>query len=117
VAPTLFEDVHDQAPLARHETFGPVESLFRFETLDEALARANAAEYGLAAAIFTSNLGTARRFADEAQAGVIHVNSPATGAEVYVPFGGIKASGWGPHEQGRAAIEFHTESVTIYQDT
>jgi alpha-ketoglutaric semialdehyde dehydrogenase len=117
VAPTLFEDVDDEAPLARRETFGPVASLFRFEMLDEALARANAVEYGLSAAIFTSNLGVARRFADEAQAGVIHVNSPTTGAEVHVPFGGIKASGWGPHEQGRAAIEFYTESVTIYEDT
>jgi aldehyde dehydrogenase (NAD+) len=80
--------------------------LFRFATLDEALARANAVEYGLSAAIFTSSLATARRFSDEARAGVIHINSPTTGAEVYVPFGGIKASGWGPHEQGRAALEF-----------
>ena len=116
VAPTLFEDVGDDAPLARQETFGPVTTLFRFATLDEALARANAVEYGLSAAIFTSSLAAARRFTDEAQAGVIHVNSPTTGAEVYVPFGGIKASGWGPHEQGRTALDFYTESVTIYED-
>jgi acyl-CoA reductase-like NAD-dependent aldehyde dehydrogenase len=116
VAPTLFEDVDDQAALAREETFGPVASLFRFATLDEALARANAVEYGLSAAIFTSSLETAQRFVDEAQAGVIHVNSTTTGAEVHVPFGGIKASGWGPHEQGRAAMEFYTECVTVYQD-
>ncbi len=114
VAPTLFEDVDDRAPLARHETFGPVASLFRFTTLDEALARANAVEYGLSAAIFTTSLETAQRFVEEAQAGVIHVNSTTTGAEVHVPFGGIKASGWGPHEQGRAAMEFYTESVTVY---
>ena len=43
-----------------------------------------------------------------------HVNSTTTGAEVHVPFGGIKASGWGPREQGRAAMEFYTESVTVY---
>ena len=116
VAPTLFEDVDDDAPLARQETFGPVTALFRFSTLDEALARANAAEYGLSAAIFTSSLASARRFTDEAEAGVIHINSPTTGAEVYVPFGGIKGSGWGPHEQGRAALDFYTESVTVYED-
>jgi acyl-CoA reductase-like NAD-dependent aldehyde dehydrogenase len=96
--------------------FGPVASLFRFATLDDALERANDVEYGLLAAIFTGTLATAQRFVDAAQAGVIHVNSPTTGAEVYVPFGGIKASGWGPHEQGRAASEFYTDVATIYLD-
>ena len=57
-----------------------------------------------------------QRFAAEAQAGLLHVNSQTAGAEVHVPFGGIKSSGWGPHEQGRAALEFYTEVVTLYQD-
>jgi aldehyde dehydrogenase (NAD+) len=96
--------------------FGPVTSLFRFGDLDEALARANAVEFGLSAAIFTQNLETVQRFAREAQAGILHVNSQTPGAEVHVPFGGIKSSGWGPHEQGRAALEFYTEVVTVYQD-
>ena len=52
---------------------------------------------------------------DELQAGIIHVNSQTAGAEVHVPFGGTKASGYGPHEQGRAAVDF-TEEVTVYQD-
>jgi alpha-ketoglutaric semialdehyde dehydrogenase len=116
VSPTLFEHVDDTADLARLEVFGPVASLFCFATLDEALARANAVEYGLSAAIFTSALTTVQRFVGAVQAGVIHVNSPTTGAEVHVPFGGIKASGWGPHEQGRAAIEFYTDVATIYLD-
>ncbi len=50
------------------------------------------------------------------QAGVLRVNSQTPGADVHVPFGGVKGSGWGPHEQGRAAIEFYTEVVTVYQD-
>jgi acyl-CoA reductase-like NAD-dependent aldehyde dehydrogenase len=116
VAPTHFEDVGATADLARREVFGPVASLFRFATLDEALARANDVEYGLSAAIFTSALATAQRFVGVVQAGVIHVNSTTTGAEVYVPFGGIKASGWGPHEQGRAAVEFYTDVATVYLD-
>jgi len=116
VAPTLFEDVGATADLARREVFGPVASLFRFATLDEALARANDVEYGLSAAIFTSALATAQRFVGVVQAGVIHVNSTTTGAEVYVPFGGIKATGWGPHEQGRAAVEFYTDVATVYLD-
>lgn len=96
--------------------FGPVASLYRFSDFDEALERANAVEFGLSAAIFTSNLATATRFQNEAQAGLIHVNSQTAGADVHVPFGGIKSSGFGPHEQGRAARDFFTESVTVYVD-
>ena len=114
--PTLFEDVGDDAFLSCEEVFGPVAALYRFETLDEALRRANAVPFGLSAGIFTSSLATATRFQHEAQAGLLHVNSQTAGAEVHVPFGGIKGSGFGPHEQGRAAIEFYTDQVTIYVD-
>jgi alpha-ketoglutaric semialdehyde dehydrogenase len=116
IEPVLFENVADDAFLSCQEVFGPVASLYRFATLDEALARANAVEYGLSAAIFTSSLAAATRFGAEAQAGLLHVNSQTAGAEVHVPFGGIKASGFGPHEQGRAALEFYTETVTLYID-
>jgi aldehyde dehydrogenase (NAD+) len=116
VAPTVFEGVADNAYLSCEEVFGPVTSLYRFAGLDEALARANAVPFGLSASIFTSSLATATRFQNEAQAGLLHVNSQTAGAEVHVPFGGIKQSGFGPHEQGRAAIEFYTEVVTIYID-
>ena len=57
-----------------------------------------------------------QRFSEEIGAGILHVNSQTAGADVHVPFGGVKESGWGPHEQGRAAIEFYTETVTVYQD-
>src|SRR5262249_44743464 len=114
--PTVFEGVGDEAFLSCEEVFGPVTSLYRFDDVDEALLRANAADVGLSASIFTSNLATAQRFADELQAGILHVNSQTAGADVHVPFGGIKGSGYGPHEQGRAAIEFYTEVVTVYQD-
>jgi aldehyde dehydrogenase (NAD+) len=116
IAPTLFEGVGDDAFLSCEEVFGPVTSLYRFATIDEAMERANAVEFGLSAAIFTSSLATATQFENEAQAGLIHVNSQTAGAEVHVPFGGIKSSGFGPHEQGRAAIEFYTDQVTIYID-
>ncbi len=116
VAPTVFEDVADSAMLSCEEVFGPVTSLYSFETLDAALERANAVTMGLSASIFTSNLATAERFARELQAGILHVNSQTAGAEVHVPFGGIKSSGWGPHEQGRDAREFYTDVVTVYLD-
>jgi acyl-CoA reductase-like NAD-dependent aldehyde dehydrogenase len=116
VPPTVFEDVRDDAFLSCEEVFGPVASLYRFAEYEEAIERANAVPFGLSAAIFTSSLATATRFQSEAQAGLIHVNSQTAGAEVHVPFGGIKASGFGPHEQGGAAIEFYTDLVTIYVD-
>ena len=116
LGPTLFEGVADDAYLSCEEVFGPVTSLYRFADLDEALRRANAVEFGLSASIFTSDLGAVQRFVNELEAGVLHVNSQTAGAEVHVPFGGIKASGFGPHEQGRSALEFYTEIVTVYQD-
>src|SRR6266516_3815011 len=116
VAPTVLDGVRDDAFLSCEEVFGPVTSLYRFASLDEAMERANGVEFGLSAAIFTSSLAAATRFENEAQAGLIHVNSQTAGAEVHVPFGGIKGSGFGPHEQGRAAMEFYTETVTVYVD-
>jgi aldehyde dehydrogenase (NAD+) len=115
IEPTLFEDVADGALLSTEEVFGPVTSLYRFATLEEAIRRANAVEHGLCAAIFTASLGSARRFAAEIQAGIVKVNAQTAGADVHVPFGGVKASGYGPHEQGRAALEFYTEVVTVYE--
>jgi alpha-ketoglutaric semialdehyde dehydrogenase len=116
IAPTVFEGLGDDAYLSCEEVFGPVTSLYRFADLDEALARANAVRFGLSASIFTRDLRAAHRFASELEAGILHVNSQTAGADVHVPFGGIKGSGWGPHEQGRAAIEFYTEVVTVYED-
>ncbi len=116
IAPTVFENVADDAFLSCEEVFGPVTSLYRFSTLDEALERANAVEFGLSAAIFTRDLHATQRFANELEAGILHVNSQTAGADVHVPFGGLKSSAWGPHEQGRAAMEFYTETVTVYQD-
>jgi aldehyde dehydrogenase (NAD+) len=116
IAPTLFEDVADDAFLSCEEVFGPVTTLYRFVTVDEAIARANRVRFGLSASIFTSSLATAERFVDELDAGILHVNSQTAGADVHVPFGGSKESGYGPHEQGRAAIEFYTEEITIYRD-
>ena len=86
------------------------------DATDEVIARANAVPFGLSASIFTDSLASARRFANELEAGILHVNQQTAGADVHVPFGGVKGSGYGPHEQGRAAIEFYTEVVTVYQD-
>jgi acyl-CoA reductase-like NAD-dependent aldehyde dehydrogenase len=116
ISPTLVEGLADDAELSCEEVFGPVASLYRFDTFDEAIERANAVRFGLSASIFTRDLHVVQRFSEEIGAGIIHVNSQTAGADVHVPFGGVKDTGWGPHEQGRAAIEFYTETVTVYQD-
>ena len=116
LAPALFEGLSDDAFLSCEEVFGPVTSLYRFTDLDEALTRANAVRFGLSAAIFTSSLASARKFAETIDAGIVRINGQTAGADVHVPFGGIKGSGFGPHEQGRAALEFYTDVVTVYED-
>ena len=116
IAPTVVEGLADSAELSCEEVFGPVTSLYRYSSFDEAMERANAVRFGLSAAIFTRDLRQTQRFTSEIQAGIVHVNSQTAGADVHVPFGGLKGSAWGPHEQGRAAIDFYTESVTVYQD-
>ena len=84
--------------------------------LDEALARANAVRFGLSASIFTRDAASVDAFVRRIEAGLIHVNQQTAGADFHVPFGGVKGSGYGPHEQGRSAIEFYTEVVTVYAD-
>ena len=102
--PTLFEGVADDAFLSCEEVFGPVTSLYRFATLDEALARANAvALRALGARSSRRASRAAGASSNEIEAGIVHVNWQTAGADVHVPFGGIKGSGYGPHEQGRAA--------------
>ncbi len=100
IAPTVFEDVADDAYLSCEEVFGPVTSLYRYGTLDEVIERANAVPFGLSASIFTRDLHAAHRFAQELQAGILHVNSQTAGADVHVPFGGIKQLGLGTPRAG-----------------
>ena len=116
IAPTVFENVSDDDFLSCEEVFGPVTTLYRYGTLEEAIGRANGVRFGLSAAVFTTSIATATRCVNELQAGIIHVNSQTAGADVHVPFGGSKESGYGPHEQGGAAKQFYTEEVTVYQD-
>jgi acyl-CoA reductase-like NAD-dependent aldehyde dehydrogenase len=116
VEPTVFEGVADDAYLSCEEVFGPVTTLYAFDDVDEAIARANRGPFGLSASIFTDSIATSERFIRGVRAGILHVNSQTAGAEAHVPFGGTKGSGYGPHEQGRTAIEFYTDLVTVYRD-
>jgi aldehyde dehydrogenase (NAD+) len=116
VTPALFEDVADRDYLSCEEVFGPVTSMYRFGDLDEVIERSNSTRFGLSASIFTRDSGTVQHFIAGIEAGVVRVNAPTAGGEPHVPFGGSKGSGYGPREQGRAALDFYTETVTVYQN-
>ncbi|GAA4706304.1 aldehyde dehydrogenase family protein [Phytohabitans rumicis] len=98
----------------RDELFGPVVGAVRASGPDEALRLANLSDHGLSAAIFTRDLGVALQAVDHLDVGVLHVNSESAGTFPWVPFGGRGLSGYGPKEQGRAAREFFTHTVTVY---
>jgi aldehyde dehydrogenase (NAD+) len=112
VEPTVFSRVEDNDAIARDEIFGPVLSVFPFDTEDEVVARANASPFGLAAGVWTNTLGTAHRVAARLKAGVVWINTydwfdPA------VPFGGSGQSGIG-RELGTQVIDMYTELKSVW---
>jgi aldehyde dehydrogenase (NAD+) len=114
--PTVLTDVAPGTALAREEVFGPVIGFERVESLDEAIASANAVDYGLSAAICTRSLADAERFAAEIQAGMVRVNRPTVGAAFNAPFGGVKRSGTATHREqlGPTVMDFYTVSRTVW---
>jgi len=114
VEPTIFSDVDPRMPLAQEEIFGPVVSIIPADDLESALEAANAVGYGLSSSIYTNDLRTAFRYAEESQAGMLHVNLPTLGGEAHVPFGGVKDSGFGDRECGTAAFDFFSEQRVVY---
>jgi aldehyde dehydrogenase (NAD+) len=114
LAPTVFDRVRPEMRVAREEIFGPVLSLIRVPDADAAFEAANAVEYGLAASVYTRDVQKIFQFVDRVDVGIAHVNQPTLGGEVHLPFGGVKSSGIGPHEQGRHATDFFTKEKTVY---
>lgn len=114
-APALFLGTTNNARINREEIFGPCASVIRVEDFDEALATANDTEFGLSAGICTGSLKHASEFRRRAEAGMVMINLPTAGVDYHVPFGGRKASSFGPREQGRHAVEFYTVVKTAYQ--
>ncbi|MBV8604215.1 MAG: aldehyde dehydrogenase family protein [Pelomonas sp.] len=112
--PALFTDTTPAMRINREEIFGPVVSVQRAKSYEEALALANDTPFGLAAGIATSSLKHATHFKRHAQAGMTMVNLPTAGVDYHVPFGGRKGSSYGPREQGRYAAEFFTTVKTSY---
>jgi len=112
--PTLFTEATNQMRISREEIFGPVASVIRVKTYEEALATANDTPFGLSAGIATTSLKHATHFKRNAEAGMVMVNLPTAGVDFHVPFGGRKGSSFGPREQGKYAAEFFTSVKTAY---
>lgn len=112
LAPTIFENVTASMRLAREEVFGPVLAVMRSDTAEEAATIANATDYELAAAVWTSNLSTAHNMIRAARAGVVHVNTYG-GSDITVPLGGFKQSGFG-RDKSLHALEKHVDLKTAW---
>ncbi len=114
--PTIFTDVTPEMRIANEEIFGPVVSLLSAGSLDEAIQIANSVEYGLSSSIYTENIKNAFKAIEKIEAGITYINASTIGAEIHLPFGGVKSTGNGTREAGTTAIEEFTEIKTVYVD-
>jgi acyl-CoA reductase-like NAD-dependent aldehyde dehydrogenase len=114
LSPALFVGTNNRMRINREEIFGPVASVIKVDSYEEALAVANDTPFGLSSGIATSSLKYANHFRKNSAAGMVMVNLPTAGVDYHVPFGGRKGSSYGPREQGRHAAEFYTSTKTSY---
>jgi aldehyde dehydrogenase (NAD+) len=114
--PTIFGDVDPQMRVAQEEIFGPTTALIPVADVDEAIRVSNGIEFGLSSSIFTRDVNTAFRAMRDLEAGITYINAGTIGAEVHLPFGGVKGTGNGHREAGQAALDVFTEWKSIYVD-
>jgi aldehyde dehydrogenase (NAD+) len=111
--PTLIEVDDAGAEIAQAEVFAPVCALLRADDADHAVAISNGVRHGLSTAVYTRDLDCVLGLTRGLDTGLVRINQPTSGVDLHVPFGGEKASGYGPREQGRAAREFYTSTRTV----
>jgi aldehyde dehydrogenase (NAD+) len=116
VKPTVFADVTQGMRLWKEEIFGPVLSIAKFNTFDQAVEMANDTPYGLSAAIYTQDINNAYRAMRDVYTGIFYVNAPTIGAETHLPFGGTKETGNGHREAAMAALDVFSEWKSVYVD-
>jgi acyl-CoA reductase-like NAD-dependent aldehyde dehydrogenase len=114
--PTVFVDVDRKMRIAQEEIFGPVVSIIACDDLEDAIEIANGIDYGLSSALYTKDVNKAFVAMRDLHAGITYINAPTIGAEVHLPFGGVKATGNGHREGGLGAIDFFSEWKAIYVD-
>src|SRR5262245_251137 len=114
--PTILRGVRPGSRLACEEVFGPVLSVIRFSSLDEAIRINNEVEYGLSSSLYTRDVRTAFRAMADLDNGITYINAPTIGAEAHLPFGGVKKTGNGHREGGWEVYEFYSETKVVYVD-
>lgn len=114
--PTIFTGVTPEMRVAKEEIFGPVLSVIKVGSYEEAVAVANNTDYGLSSSIYTNNVALAFKAMHDIEAGITYVNGPTIGAEAHMPFGGVKQTGNGHREGGWEVFDFYTETKTVYVD-
>jgi len=116
IEPTIFADVDPKMRIAQEEIFGPVVSCIPCDGFEQAIEIANDVKYGLSSALYTKDVNRAFAAIRDLDAGITYINAPTIGAEVHLPFGGVKQTGNGHREGGVGALDFYTEWKAIYVD-
>jgi acyl-CoA reductase-like NAD-dependent aldehyde dehydrogenase len=114
--PTIFADVTRDMRLFKEEIFGPVLSVIKAESYEDAIELQNAVDFGLSSSIYTKDVNLAFRAMKEIEAGITYINAPTIGAEAHMPFGGVKGTGNGHREGGWTVFDIFTEWKTVYVD-
>ncbi len=116
IAPTIFTNVKPEHRIAQEEIFGPVLSVLKFKTFEEAVKILNSVRYGLSSSLYTHNINLAFQAIRDFEAGITYINAPTIGAEAHLPFGGVKETGNGHREGGWQVYDFFSETKTVYVD-
>jgi aldehyde dehydrogenase (NAD+) len=114
--PTVFAEVEPGMRIAQEEIFGPTTALIPVDSFEDAVRAANSVRYGLSSSIFTRDVNKAFKAMRDLQTGITYINAGTTGAEVHLPFGGMKQTGNGHREAGQAALDVFTEWKSVYVD-
>ena len=118
IEPTIFGEVHPEMRIAQEEIFGPVVSVIKAEGLEEAIQIVNHSPYGLSSAIYTQDVNSSAIAERDLETGIVYINASTIGAEIQLPFGGIKHSGYGRKEAGGrgGALDTYSRWKVIYRD-
>lgn len=115
-APTIFTQVKPGMKIVREEIFGPVTCLMPVSSLEEAIAQVNNTEYGLSSSIYSRDVNRAMKAIRDIEAGITYINGPTIGAEVHLPFGGVKSTGNGHREASETALDIFSEWKSVFVD-
>ena len=115
-APTVVGSVKPKMRIGQEEVFGPVVSLIECDGVADAIEIANGIQYGLSTSLYSRDVNKAFRAMRDLEAGITYVNAPTIGAEVHLPFGGVKQTGNGHREGGTGALDFYTSWKSVYVD-